>query len=42
LEAMLQQHLADYQVAVAELDALIGLPLPHSSSAGSSSKGAVK
>ncbi|HEY3899316.1 MAG TPA: TolC family protein [Chthoniobacter sp.] len=42
LEAMLQQHLADYQIAAAELDALIGSPLPRSPSTGSFSKGGAK
>jgi outer membrane protein TolC len=42
LEAMLQQHLADYQIAVAELDALVGSGLPHTSSVENPSKGAAR
>jgi outer membrane protein TolC len=42
LEATLQQHLADYQIALAELDALLGANIPHSSASGGAAKGAAR
>ena len=42
LEAMLQQHLADDQIAVAELDALLGSGLPRPSPIANTAKGAAK